>query len=394
MARTKTESVTFDRDKGPSDNSPHDELDASDEDCYNLITPSDFTEKAKEINRNLQESYQHKTDIVKTISSNQTPSISSGLGKRLGNLRISFSLVTVVNLIADNQFRQAREQAQKALSLAHTSNDKPSIARCRYWMGRIEFEKQNMSAAHEHFLAARPCLLDDFNPEGETLQFYLSASKNGISGEYRKRMIAQHDRSLVDIDPGERHVWRPDLSRKRKRETQLWDVVPRSASGRVTGTRQKQSLVKSITKSPRRFHEWIVRDMPDLPLRPKDSSSTSKIVNPESREGLHSDRGLPQHSTGIAGTLGVHHHLPLESMSWLQTANSRPRLEQLGEFTLRCYPVGLAPRTRPTNLFSKLPGEILLSAHEWESLKKLMGNRMITMAYLARERQLRSPNKE
>lgn len=393
MARTKDDSVTSERDKGPSDSSPHDELDATDEDCYDPITPSDFTEKAKEINRNLQESHQHKTDVVKTIISNQTPSISSDLGNRLGNLRLSFSLVTVVNLIADNQFRQARKQAQKALSLAHASNDKLSVARCRYWIGRIEFEKQNMNAAHDHFLAAQPCLLDDLNPEGETLQFYLNASKNGISEEYRKRMIAQHDRALVDIDPRERPVWRSNPSRKRKREAQLWDVVLRPASGRVTGTRQKQSLERSTAKPPGRLHEWIVRDMPDLPLRPKDSSGISKIVKPASHNGLHNDSGLPQHPTGIANTVGAHHNLPLEGMSWLQTAISRPCLEQLGEFTLRCYPVGLAPRTRPTNLFSKLPDEVLLSAQEWESLKKLMGNRAITMAYLARERQLKLSNK-
>ena len=205
--------------------------------------------------------------------------------------------------------------------------------------------------------------------------------------------MAQHDRALVDIDPHERPVWRPNPSRKRKREAQLWNVVLRPASGRIAGMRQKQSLERSTKKPPGRLHGWIVSDMSDLPLRPKDSSGTSKSVKPASYNELHNNSGLLPHSTEIANTVDAHHYLPLEGMSWLQTANSRPRLEQLGEFTLRCYPVGLAPRTRPTNLFSKLPDEVLLSAQEWESLKKLMGNRAITMAYLARERQLRLSNK-
>jgi hypothetical protein len=400
MAQEKPDLVSSRRDKAPTEINEADDkhLDVPQEPDYVPITPSDLAEKAKEINRNLQDAHQHKTQVVKRIMSNRTPSIPTGLGSRLGNLRTSFSLVTVINHIADNQFPQAKKQAKRALELAQASNDKLSVARCHYWMGRIEFEKQNMQAAHAHFLAARPCIMDNINPEGASLRFYLAASRKGISEEYLKRILTQYDLALVQTAPHERPFRRSNSSsHKRKREYQPWKVVLRPAPTDKTGKRQKQSLKLDTSKPLERLNEWIVRDIPDLPFRPKDSSGTRKPNQRSSNlHKLHGDPSTTEHQADFVRIEGKAHGMEAseEGMEWLQAANSRPRPEQRGEFTLRCYPVGLAPRTRSTEIFSRLPNEILLSAQEWRSLSKLMSNRAITMAYLAKERQLKVSNKE
>ncbi|KAF3385230.1 hypothetical protein F1880_002823 [Penicillium rolfsii] len=372
------------------------DLNAPNESDYVPITPTDLAEKAKEINRILQDAHQHKTQVVKRIMLKRTPSITTGLGSRLGNLRTSFSLVTVINHIADNQYQQAKKQAKKALGLAQASNDKLSVARCHYWLGRIEFETQNMQAAQAHFFAARPCIMDDINPEGKTLEFYLNASRTGISKEYLKRILTQYSLTLIQSAPRETPFRRSNLSsQKRKRESQLWKVVLRPASTDKTGMRQKQSRERSKSKSPEKLNKWIVRDIPDLPFRPKDGSGTSMSDQTSSDEHrIQDDMNATEQQAGSVRikSSALERGASEEGMEWLQGANSRPRLEQLGEFTLRCYPVGLAPRTRSTDIFSRLPDEVLLSIQEWKSLEESMSNRAITMAYLAKERQLRLSN--
>jgi hypothetical protein len=400
MAQGRSDSAS-----SKSDNSPR-KLDLSEEKHSDIpdgldyvpITPSDLAEKAEEIKRKLQDTHRHKSEVVKMIMSNQSPKISTELGNRLGNLRISFLLVTVINHIADNQIRQARKQAKQSLSLAQASNDKLSIARCRYWIGRIEFEKQNMEAAHDHFLAARPYLMDNINPEGETVQFYLDASRRGISEQYLKRILLQHNEALVENAPHERPFRRPNqLSRKRKWEVQPWKVALRPAPVNKGGRRQNQYPEVTITKSSKSLKERIVSDMPDIPFGPKYSPGTSKpYQNLSGADRLHGISDATGQSTDFISTggMGAHNSHTLEGMERLQAAYSRPRLEQRGKFTLRCYPVGLAPRTRPPDIFSRLPGEVLLPAQEWESLRNQMSNRAITMAYLARERQLILSRKE
>ncbi|KAJ5900853.1 uncharacterized protein N7473_004923 [Penicillium subrubescens] len=403
MTQEKPVLVSCQRDKAPIEPDQEDDkhLDVPEEPDYVLITPSDLAEKAKEINRNLQDTHQYKTQVVKKIFLNRAPSIPTGLGRRLGNLRTSFSLVTVINHIADNQFPQAKKQAKRALELAQASNDKLSVARCHYWMGRIEFEKQNMQAAHAHFLAARPCIMDNINPEGETLRFYLDASRKGISGEYMKRILTQYNLALVQSAPRERPFRRSNPpTPKRKWENQPWKAVLRPALTDKTGKRQKRSPGLNTSKRLGRLNKWIVRDvpdLPDLPFRPKDSSGTTKPdQGSTNHHELPGDPGTTENQADFVRVEGKAHGMGAseEGMEWLQAANSGPRLEQRGEFTLRCYPVGLSPRTRSTEIFSRIPDEILLSAQEWKSLSKLMSNRAITMAYLAKERQLRLSNME
>lgn len=400
MTQEEPDLLSSQQDKEPTEPNQVDDkhFDAPEEPEYVPITPSDLAEKAKEINRSLQDAHQHKTQVVKRIMSNRTPSIPTGLESRLGNLRTSFSLVPVINHIAENQFQQAKKQAKRALELAQASNDKLSVARCHYWMGRIEFEKQNIQAAHAHFLAARPCIMDNINPEGETIQFYLDASRRGISEQHLKRILTQYNLALVQSAPLERSFKRSNpLSHKRKREAQHWKVDLRPASTHKAGRRQKQSLELNASTTPERLNEWIVRDIPDLPFRRKDSSGTCKPDQESSkRHRFHGDPSTIENQADFARIEGTARGMVVseEGMEWLQAANSRPRLEQRGEFTLRCYPVGLTPRTRSTEVFSRLADEVLLSAQEWKSLSKLMSNRAITMAYLAKERQLKLSNKE
>lgn len=314
-----------------------------------------------EMRTHLQEAHKHRIEVAQELLSLQKniPSVPPTLEKRLGLLQISFAISIVMNHLLWKQLSPAKKETKRALKIAADLEDELSIARCNYWLGRIEFEPRNMAAAHTFFKAARPCIIDDEHPEGSSLYFYLDLSKAGIGEEYRKRALLDHNHAVVknvSKKPGSK-ISRTNHSHKRKRDSQTWNLVLRPADGphrsQLESGMDKDQHKQSQQR--KRSTVWMVRDTEDVP----PSAKTSTI------------EGKQSHSDG---------------MEWLAAAQSRPRLQQC-KFTVRCYPKGLAPRTRPTMIFPEQPGENLLSADQWRALQAHFKDRVVTMSYLARERR-------
>lgn len=310
------------------------------------------------IQNDLLEAHKDRMDLVHLVTCRSTPEPSPSIDKRLDQLNISLMLATVINRIRSKHFSQAKKEAQRALKLAKDLNSEIAIARCYYWMGRIEFEQRNMPAAHENFKAARTCVEDDEYPEGQTVEFYAGLSRSVVGEEYRKRVLRDHCHALLET------ASKQDLSacsavmksNKRKRDAKTWELVLRPSSHRSSGGKLGQKVEKSTENHTHGPTVWMVHETADLP-RYEDKSMDTKSKGP------HSD-----------------------GMEWrtVVRSQSHPCLETRS-FTLRCYPQGLAPRTRPTNIFPPQPGEIILSAQEWENLRRRAKDRTVTMGYLARE---------
>ena len=330
------------------------------ENCSSTPT-STIVNEINEIGSYIQEARKYRIEVTRKVMSMQQtrPSVPPSLEKRLGLLQISFALSMVMNYLLWEQFELARKEAQRALKIAEGLKDELSIARCNYWLGRIEFERQNMSAAHTFFKAARPCIIDDEHPEGSSLYFYLGLSKLGIGEDYRKRTLLDHNLAMIKSvtkEPGSTYP-RIEYSRKRKRESNTWNLVlrPANRSQRTQPGSEGGKSQKPPSQHTNRSTIWMVRDTEDMPRPFKKSIE-------ETRESQS------------------------DGMEWLAAAQSRPRLEQC-KFSIRCYPKGLAPRTRPTTIFSEQPIENILPSHEWQALHTRFQDRRITMSYLARERQ-------
>ncbi|PYH75872.1 hypothetical protein BO82DRAFT_359644 [Aspergillus uvarum CBS 121591] len=56
-------------------------------------------------------------------------------------------------------------------------------------------------------------------------------------------------------------------------------------------------------------------------------------------------------------------------------------------FTFEMYPQGMAPRTRPTNIFPEQRNEILMSEESWKVFNEYVQGKGVTMSYLDREGQ-------
>ena len=304
------------------------------------LTSALWTE-AREIQQLLSESEMQRMKSLEIILSSKLPQLPPDLTGRLGQMRINYALVTTMLYLRKGQLDQATEKAKRAFKIAQGQNDERSSSRCRYWMGRIEFQRRNLMAAQSFFAAAQPCIMNEGSLEGKTVEFYLGLSNFAVSEEYRKRALlnyqfAQLERSSQAALQG--HSIAVE-NRKRKREAQPYNLVFRPVR------RSDRETVESTSIQRRRVR--IVYNC-------KDPSSTS-TKNPSHELDAFTDK-------------------------------SGRRLEQQ-TFTFRCYPVGLATRTRTTNLFPLQPGEKLLSAEQWQVLSGSIKDKVVTMRFLAQERR-------
>lgn len=319
-----------------------------------------FHQHAIDLKRELAKVHKGRTKVMELFSSQDTLPSPEPLEKRLEQLEVSFILVTVMNYIGSSNYSQARKEAREALKIAQGIDNEILIARSYYWMGRIEFELRNYTTAYAHFKAARPCVMDEVYPEGQSVGFYLGISRSGVGEEYRKRALLEQNRAILEAaaeqDPSDLRV--VVKSKKRKRGMKTWELVLRPASDRLSRGQQRYAPGKSKPKQGReKSPVWMVHDTSDLPQHRETSLN--------SRDGI-------SHSHGMELLKRPQSHRPLE---W-------------HPFTFRCYPLGLAPRTRPTNIFPPQPCEHILTAEEWEFLQKRTKGRAISMGYLAREREM------
>lgn len=311
--------------------------------------------------------HKERLEIMNRLASHESLPSPEPLKKGLGDLGVSFALITVIHHMSHSDYMAARYMARRALKKAKKTDDEILIARCYYWLGRIEFELRNFTAAYVYFSRARPCVMDDMNPEGEDLDFYLNFSRSGISNEYRKRVVREHNQAIVEAVEEEeqeksqrRVVVKPE---KRKRDKKTWEPVLRPAPDRSSpGQVEKKTEKGKLGRGKPTV--WMIHDTADLhqyrdqppESKDKDSSTGDQISNPQGQ-------------------------------GWDKAQQSQPPLEGR-RFTFRCCLRELAPRTRPTNIFSPQPCEVILSPEQWDYVREGIRGKRISISYLAYEREI------
>lgn len=302
--------------------------------------------------------YKERLEIMNRLSPLEHPPSPepTPLEKKLESLEVSFILVTVINYISGYNYGPARTHARTALQKAQELGNEILVARCHYWMGRIEFELQNFAAAYAYFRAAQPCVMDEMYPEGQSVKFYEEVSRSGISEAYRRRAVLEHNHSIREPTdeqgPSDRRV--VVKPRKRKRERKTWELVLRPAPDRKpTG---KQGRGKPTV--------WMVHDTADLQQsRKAPQESQGEVSNP------------PDEASGSQG------------MEWLAAQQSHPPLEDC-RFTFRCYIRDISPRTRPTNIFPPQACEVILTTEESYYLREGLKGKPVSISYLAEEGEM------
>lgn len=188
-----------------------------------------ITRDIKRIRRYLNELQRHRAQVLDSTSPPTTAELPTALERRLDRLEIGYSLGKAMEYLALKLISLAKKEAHHALQIADRLDNELDLARCFYWLGRIEFQQWNLAAAHSHFRAARLCVLDGEHPESCSVVFYLDASRPKALEDDR----GHHERGPSDHRPvthgggTSQSTPQPSSSRsrqKRKRESTTWDL--------------------------------------------------------------------------------------------------------------------------------------------------------------------------
>ncbi|KAJ5909347.1 hypothetical protein N7504_003990 [Penicillium tannophilum] len=319
-------------------------------------TVFNLAKNVEEIKSNVLESQKYREKTMEIVSSMKLPAIPPSLDKGLGELRMSCALSMVMDYMRWKAFDPAKQNARRALDLAERQGNEISIARCNYWLGRIELEQGNIHSAYKFFMSARPCTMDDKGLEGSTLEYYLKFSHPKVGEKYRRRVspLRSHAKLEGTRTKVDTHSSGNNQSKKRKQVTWASELVLRPA--KLAGDTQVGSVAaKGNRKNDNRPVVWEAKNTEDAL-----HANSPLLIIP--KDEINSD-----------------------GMEWQAVAKSGPRLPQ-SKFTFRCYPKGLAPRTRPTEIFPEQPGENILTAEIWQVLHQHFKIEGVTLAYLSRER--------
>lgn len=305
---------------------------------------------------------------------------TDSIQKSIPALRLSWAFVIILEYFQHDHCRAKRE-IRHALEIARELKDTHSIARCFYWLGRIALCQGKFHKAFYYFETAKPDLDIEISKEAETVDLYLLLCEPNVSQEYRKRLLRDYNQSVADVcssqenqdDANDAASLRFQNPRKRKREKHDITVVFRSSSQshpRSNGMKDRQICHK---EAPIKSHvPWIIQNTDDtIQYQPAEEVINNNILE-SSVPTQTPNTASKEHPSSISNS----------QMSFLPLAREKRN------FTFRCYHVGLSgPRARSFELFPLQLGEPDLSIEEGEILQDAMKEKIVTMAYLRRERR-------
>ncbi|OQE32877.1 hypothetical protein PENFLA_c001G08559 [Penicillium flavigenum] len=107
-------------------------------------------------------------------------------------------LLPASNFIGNERPSEAEFMVKIARQSADKSKNPFLVARCEFWMGRVEFLRGNMRKAHEHFVKANLCAMDPSEGvECQDLSFYLDVTRHGISEHTRAARLRAHEGAIL-----------------------------------------------------------------------------------------------------------------------------------------------------------------------------------------------------
>ncbi|KAJ5610915.1 hypothetical protein N7510_007634 [Penicillium lagena] len=285
--------------------------------------------KEREFKQKIHEGFQSKVDVMNMILPPKTPTIpdSDRLIKRMHELRISLALSSIFCIIKAKDYDCALIEARNTLKRAQELEvGNGSIARCHYYLGRIQFLRKSFTHAYQEFVATRTCCPAGLEIEDcPDVEYWLKECRSAIARKKRARLQLPADAKENGQERGEtkgQHTrYRSSAPGKRKRDTAPFDLVIRSKP-----LPERETWHPSVKKEERPVKTvvWMVPDTEDLP-RTRESKASDEIASSSS-----------------------------DGLDWIQTGG--PRLKQ-SRFTVRCHPDLQMPRPRSMSLFKMLPEE-------------------------------------
>ncbi|KAJ5811664.1 hypothetical protein N7474_007965 [Penicillium riverlandense] len=283
----------------------------------------------REFKQKIHEGFQSKVEVMNMVLPPKAPIIPDPdhLIKRVHDLRISLALSSIFYIIKAKDYDTALIEARSTLKRAQKlEGGSGSVARCHYYLGRIQFLRKRYSHAYQEFMATQTCCPAGLDiEESPEVEYWLKECRSAIAREQRARLQLPADEK---VNGQERRKEKEQHTRcksaapgKRKWDPAPFDLVIRSKPQLQTETRHPP--VKK-EKRPAKPIVWMVPDTEDLP-RTRESKASVEIASPSS-----------------------------EGLDWTQTGE--PRIKQ-SRFTVRCYPEPQVPRRRSMSLFKSLPEE-------------------------------------
>ncbi|KAJ5247725.1 hypothetical protein N7468_002708 [Penicillium chermesinum] len=216
-----------------------------------------------------------QSKIPTAMPSTSMSPASVDLVRRLDELEISFTITTAMGYFSAQQLDQAKQEIKKAVHLATTKRLKIHALRCHYWIGRIEFERQDFASAYKHFTAAMPCLIYNEYPEGDDLMLYLRLSQPEVTNEIRKSILRKHARAVFREWP---HSVRAKKSIETKSRTHTpsddsWDRALHPQKKRPPNIRKKSGPGQSDQAEQPEVPERVLGSLEGLGLRGAHSTS-------------------------------------------------------------------------------------------------------------------------
>ncbi|KGO60143.1 hypothetical protein PEX2_032820 [Penicillium expansum] len=133
-------------------------------------------------------------------------------------------LLPAFNFIANENPSEAEVMVNLARESAEKSKNLLLVAKCEFWMGRVEFLRGNMRKAHEHFVKANLCAMDPKEGvECQDLNFFLDVTRHGISDHTRAVRLRAHEEAIaahVEFDKTANNS--VSTEGKRKRPLRTW----------------------------------------------------------------------------------------------------------------------------------------------------------------------------
>ncbi|EKV05761.1 hypothetical protein Pdw03_3354 [Penicillium digitatum] len=132
-------------------------------------------------------------------------------------------LLPASNFIANENPSEAEAMVKLARESANKSKNPLLVAKCEFWMGRVEFLRGNMRKAHEHFVKANLCAMDPKEGvECQDLSFFLDITRHGISEQTRAARLRAHEEAIaahVRFDKTTNNSVSTEVKRKRPLRT-------------------------------------------------------------------------------------------------------------------------------------------------------------------------------
>ncbi|KAL2011145.1 hypothetical protein VTN00DRAFT_3863 [Thermoascus crustaceus] len=363
--------------------------------------------------------------------------------------QMSQHFVTVTLVAAESELLVDRDEEAEtlvleALEVARGLDYPPLEARCKYWLGRIEYFREHEEKALQYFMEARPC--DGKYMEGAELQLYLSLFQPGLTKQDREQILLNNDRALLAAhekvlrdrkkkknncrkQKGEETTKGKDITNVTAKETDDLDnyqfvIDPRklpieiNARGikrkmddrpenlifRRPWIRPRKKAVKDVTKLSPTL--WITSDN-EPPTKVPRARTTHRSIkgksksksNKKGKKNLNHHRlpsssvyALPPQTTARNST-GFNLTGRYSDLSWLfaslnlnlnssSKSSSRGNRPPQSKFTFSQHLLGPSQRSRQYTIWPEQWWELRFRTEVWESQKKTV----IDMKWLERER--------